>query len=547
MAATQVKLDTVIYPVFGIGAYWGWSSSVMITSGIWPNAAVGPAQADWLANVVSHCLALIVLSLLAGHLRNLAGRRRWGLASAALISLGTALMVLGNFGPALAALATVGSVSSGVGTAGALLFWARALLAIDRTDVQHSILAGSIVVALVGTVLILCLPPWAGSLLCIALPFAIVLCAHDGADETGAMTDPCDPAPSVREARSCTARPEALSETGARTNANMDALEKRTPKLSGGGSGLPRPDAAVASGSKADTAPARPKSRLWELARLYLCCFILALAAGMHQASSSQSAPASSLDQWRTLYASVCILVSAAAYLDLRLSSSRFSHLFSRMIVPLIAGGLLIIAVVGNDANGWGGVPMQTGYHLFLIYIYTEFALQGRTNPQPLLVFIRGTIAIDAGLLAGCAFTVFAGGVADDGIRSVTLAVVYLLLLVGVLLFPNVIASVAQRSQRRTRLVIAEQDEQASLLDAPLSTATPSVAQAAAFAQNLGLSPREREVFDQLLRGHTLPAIAAEAHLSYNTVKTHVSHIYQKAGVHTRDELIDLLEHQPRS
>ena len=515
MAATQVKLDTVIYPVFGIGAYWGWSSSVMITSGIWPNVAVGPAQADWLANVVSHCLALIVLSLLAGRLRALTRRRRWGLASAALISLGTVLMVLGNLDPALAALTTIGSVSSGVGTAGALLFWARALLAIDRTDVQHSILAGSIVVALVGTVLILCLPPWAGSLLCIALPFAIVLCAHD------------DAANSLPEAE--------------RSDADENADSGQPPETPGG-------IVARITNRAADAgATARPKSRLWELARLYLCCFILALAAGMYQASSSQDVLAGSLDQWRTLYASVCILVSSAAYLDLRLSNSRFSHLFSRMIVPLIAGGLLIIAVVGNDANGWGGVPMQTGYHLFLIYIYTEFALQGRTSPRPLLVFIRGTIAIDAGLLAGSAFTMLAGGVADDGIRSVTLAVVYLLLLVGVLLFPNVIASVAQRSQRRTRLVIAEQDDQASSLVAPLDIATPSVAQASAFAQNLGLSPREREVFDQLLRGRTLPAIAAEAHLSYNTVKTHVSHIYQKAGVHTRDELIDLLEHQPRS
>ena len=42
--------------------------------------------------------------------------------------------------------------------------------------------------------------------------------------------------------------------------------------------------------------------------------------------------------------------------------------------------------------------------------------------------------------------------------------------------------------------------------------------------------------------GRTLQSIGNETFLSYNTVKTHVSHIYQKTGVHSRDELIDLLD-----
>ena len=53
---------------------------------------------------------------------------------------------------------------------------------------------------------------------------------------------------------------------------------------------------------------------------------------------------------------------------------------------------------------------------------------------------------------------------------------------------------------------------------------------------------REQDVLEYLLKGRTLQSIANETFLSYNTVKTHVSHIYQKAGVHSRDELIDLLD-----
>lgn len=511
MAVTSVKLEQVVYPLLGIAAYWTWSSAVMITSGIWPESPAGPAQLDWLANVLSHCLALAVLSLLIRRVGAQVRRKSWGLACAALIALGTILVALGNGLPEAAPLTVVGSVCSGLGTAGALLFWASTLMAIERKDVQHLILAGSIIVALVVTVLILCLPPAPGTLLCIVLPFAITLCGREGDDhgDRPAGSDADDPEPS---------RP------------------------------LPAEDAS----RRTDAKPAVRKERFLELTSLYSCCFIMALAAGMYQSSSGQGAQAGSIEQWRTLYASVCILMCAAVYLDVQLSSTRLSHLFSRLIVPLIAGGLLIIAAVGDDSNRWGGVPMQTGYHLFLIYIYTQFAVLGRTSSQPLSTFARGTVAIDVGLLAGYAFMAFAGNVADDGMRSVILAVVYLLLLVGVLLFPNVIASVSQRNRHRARLVIAEQDEAAGNqadgtsplpgTDAIAQGAALSKSQLAAFAAGLGLSPREQEVLEHLLRGRTLPAIASEAHLSYNTVKTHVSHIYQKAGVHTRDELIDLLE-----
>ena len=61
------------------------------------------------------------------------------------------------------------------------------------------------------------------------------------------------------------------------------------------------------------------------------------------------------------------------------------------------------------------------------------------------------------------------------------------------------------------------------------------------FALAFGLSTREREILRHLARGRTLPSVADKMCLSYTTVKTHVSHIYQKVGVHTRDELLEML------
>ena len=60
--------------------------------------------------------------------------------------------------------------------------------------------------------------------------------------------------------------------------------------------------------------------------------------------------------------------------------------------------------------------------------------------------------------------------------------------------------------------------------------------------EGLGLTEREQEIALLLVRGRTQPWIAEFLGISESTVGTHVRHIYQKAGVHTRQEFLDGLE-----
>jgi DNA-binding NarL/FixJ family response regulator len=53
------------------------------------------------------------------------------------------------------------------------------------------------------------------------------------------------------------------------------------------------------------------------------------------------------------------------------------------------------------------------------------------------------------------------------------------------------------------------------------------------------LTAREAVVLAYLDRGLSLPAVAAEAHLSVNTVKTHVKAIYRKLGASSRAEALE--------
>lgn len=65
---------------------------------------------------------------------------------------------------------------------------------------------------------------------------------------------------------------------------------------------------------------------------------------------------------------------------------------------------------------------------------------------------------------------------------------------------------------------------------------------AAAFARAVGLTARETEILSLLVRGRTLPYIANELFVTTGTVKTHVRHIYEKALVNNRQELLDKVE-----
>ncbi|MDR1014112.1 MAG: LuxR C-terminal-related transcriptional regulator [Coriobacteriales bacterium] len=57
-----------------------------------------------------------------------------------------------------------------------------------------------------------------------------------------------------------------------------------------------------------------------------------------------------------------------------------------------------------------------------------------------------------------------------------------------------------------------------------------------------GLSRREQEVLVFLVRGRDVPYIRETLFISRNTVNTHIKHIYNKLGIHSKQELFDLVE-----
>ena len=61
-------------------------------------------------------------------------------------------------------------------------------------------------------------------------------------------------------------------------------------------------------------------------------------------------------------------------------------------------------------------------------------------------------------------------------------------------------------------------------------------------ASVFGYTPREIEVLTLLAKGRNEPYIEKALHISRTTVKAHINNLYQKTGVRSRQELLDVIE-----
>ncbi|WP_158309922.1 LuxR C-terminal-related transcriptional regulator [Eggerthella sp. YY7918] len=505
MRETNLRFDVVFYCLIGIGSYWAWSGALLITASLWPSADISFMHATWLLNVGTHCVCLLIFGLLSKRLAPYSQRRAFVTGAPPLIIAGTAALFIGYALPATS-LTLIGSVVSGIGTSFVLLIWGESCTRLQEGDVQHLVLSGSVVAGLMIILLIVCLPPLIALFTCFALPIVMVRCIV-GANKI--LTE----------------------ESTARDPLSQTAIPERTEQN--------------AFDFVSEPASSEHVKRIF--IRLLLCCFVLALPAGLYQNSYASISHGDVVGSWGMVFSCVCVLVMLASFLDFLFMKRGSTNVFSRLIVPLMAGGLLVLSVFTTGLESWAGVFMQTGYHLFLIYIYTEFSVfASETNALPSRIFALGTCAIDVGLLAGFGLLFAVTSLSSVWSIGVILVVVYLLILVGILVFPKVLEDIENRNRDKKALeLLATREVSSDESEHPDNDAQADKSldkRRAAFSEFYGLSSREQEILDYLLRGRSLRSIATETFLSYNTVKTHVSHIYRKANVHTRDELIDAFD-----
>lgn len=90
----------------------------------------------------------------------------------------------------------------------------------------------------------------------------------------------------------------------------------------------------------------------------------------------------------------------------------------------------------------------------------------------------------------------------------------------------------------KTQAEHATDDETADATEAPVDHLKRRCAEV---AEARNLSPRETEVLELLAEGRSRPYIQERLVISDATVKSHTNHVYQKLGVHSKQELIALI------
>ena len=207
--------------------------------------------------------------------------------------------------------------------------------------------------------------------------------------------------------------------------------------------------------------------------------------------------------------------------------------------VLLLSAALLGASFVAEDSSTFVSTCTIAGYFLFLSVTYLQLGRvviedREKCSNAP-AVFSAGMLANASGLLLGSLLGVVSHTLSPTIANVVTTVIVYGLFLLGLALLP----------QRMKSVLLGRREEKERPLPQNqyvVDMVSSINAQCARVAACFGLTQREQSVLGYLVRGWSLQMIAEEEHLTRNTVKTHVTHIYQKLGVHTREEMALLVE-----
>lgn len=209
---------------------------------------------------------------------------------------------------------------------------------------------------------------------------------------------------------------------------------------------------------------------------------------------------------------------------------------------------LLFAAVLAASALGPGArlVALALGSAGFFLVIYLVMEA-GVTTAQERHLAIEATYGTVAGIvmLARVLADMLSANLLNADIAGESKMLVATFLLVYLL---TCAAFALYNALTRHKRRVAPEGVTAPDAQNPVTAKTPAVQQgpdrspAELVSDAHNLSQREREVLVLIMRGRNVPAIAEELVLSRNTVQTHVRHIYEQLGVHSRQELVAYVE-----
>ena len=227
-------------------------------------------------------------------------------------------------------------------------------------------------------------------------------------------------------------------------------------------------------------------------------------------------------------------VASAAAvgiiYILFRHRRVEFMSAFAVAVVGVVFLTSLFIVLVSNSYSPYVyGMLMATVVvaHVPIWILLAEFSV--KSSVSPVFTFGAAMAPLFFAMMLGrlCSLALFDAGTDVFAVSRIAAAVLFIVCLAALALFT--FAAVKNNAS----------------VDEPVVAAPPKRPADETFREHcdrVGLTEREFEIVDLYLTGRSAPYIAEQFVVSSSTVKTHIRRAYQKLGVHSRQELIDLME-----
>lgn len=208
-----------------------------------------------------------------------------------------------------------------------------------------------------------------------------------------------------------------------------------------------------------------------------------------------------------------------------------------RPILPLMVAGFLLLPFVGSGTSAVAAAIVGTGYACLDLWTWIVLShIAHRLHTPTPGVFGWGKAAETSGVLAGwlIGYQLASRSALTSGeLTAFALATVFVLVVVTVLVL-----------NERGVATVWGLDKEAVETEMPAGHRRPGLWRdcCAAIAAAHSLSRREEEVMLLLAKGRTVPHISDALGIARGTTQTHVAHIYSKLGIHSRQELIELVD-----
>ncbi len=242
-------------------------------------------------------------------------------------------------------------------------------------------------------------------------------------------------------------------------------------------------------------------------------------------------------DETKAIVFSIAYIISAVAIVFvLLMSRDSYNNVIFRVCFPVMAVGISFFIFKGLWALDLGTLIFLVGRQLFAAAISALIVYMVRyLGSDSYLLSFSTVVGAMLGSFVGLAlYRVFSSLPAETILPPMFL--VYLIL--GLMLVAIYLMSASNIKTRWGMVAIDDADESVELTFEQTCLL---------LAEKWGLTKRESEIVELLIKGRDRQIIAEKLFISEGTVKVHTRNIYQKMGIHSKQDLIDLVEQTEKS